>query len=318
MKVVLHLSDLGSAVEAADLARLTADVASLAEEGGVDGIAVGDHLWRRPSPDGPEIPCLEAYTTLGFLAARTEKVRLMTVATGVHFRHPAVLAKTVTTLDVLSGGRAWLGIGVGRDAAEAEGLGVPFPPVGVRYDLVEDAIGLSLRMWEGTGSEAAPGSAAEPPEAAGPAGPAAVEPFEGHHVRAARPLNLPQSLQRPHPPILIAGEGERRTLPLVARYGDACSLMPSPEIPRKLDVLRRLCDDAGTDFDRIERTCAYAFAVDDGGPQTAELLESLKGLAEAGIDTVIGRVDGAEARAPVEHLVRHVVPAAAEMASRRD
>jgi alkanesulfonate monooxygenase SsuD/methylene tetrahydromethanopterin reductase-like flavin-dependent oxidoreductase (luciferase family) len=316
MKVVLHLSDLGPAVEAADLARLTADVASLAEEGGVDGIAVGDHLWRRPSPDGPEIPCLEAYTTLGFLAARTERVRLMTVATGVHFRHPAVLAKTVTTLDVLSGGRAWLGIGVGRDAAEAEGLGVPFPPVGVRYDLVEDAIGLSLRMWEGTGAEAAPGAAAEPGE------PAAVEPFvepfEGHHVRATRPLNLPQSLQRPHPPILIAGEGERRTLPLVARYGDACSLMPSPEIPRKLDVLRRLCDDAGTDFGRIERTCAYAFAVDDGGPKTVELLESLKGLAGAGVDTVIGRVDGVEARVPVEHLVRHVVPAAAEMASRRD
>ena len=305
MKVVLHLSDVGWAVEPTELARVTAEVASLAEEGGVDGIAVGDHLWRRPTQDGPEGPCLEAYTTLGFLAAHTEKVRLMTVATGVHFRHPAVLAKTVTTLDVLSGGRAWLGIGVGRDAAEADGLGVPFPPVGVRYDLVEDAIGLSLRMWEGS----APGSEGEPTE---------VEPFEGHHVRAARPLNLPQSLQRPHPPILIAGEGERRTLPLVARYGDACSLMPSPEIPRKLDVLRRLCDEAGTDYDRIERTCAYAFDVDDGGPRTAALLESLAGLAEAGIDTVIGRVVGVEARAPVEHLVKHVVPAAAEMASRRD
>jgi alkanesulfonate monooxygenase SsuD/methylene tetrahydromethanopterin reductase-like flavin-dependent oxidoreductase (luciferase family) len=129
-------------------------------------------------------------------------------------------------------------------------------------------------------------------------------------------LNLPQSLQRPHPPILIAGVGERRTLALVARYGDACNLRPTPDIGHKLDVLRRHCDDAGTDFDRIERTCAFEFAVDDGGPRTKELLDRFQWLADAGIDTVIGRVPGIEQRTPLEQLARHVVPVVADLTSR--
>jgi F420-dependent oxidoreductase-like protein len=296
VKLVLHLADFGWPVAPEALPALLADAAALAEAGGFDGIAVGDHLWQHPIMGGPEGACLEAYTTLAYLAAHTRSMRLMTLATGVHFRHPAVLAKTVTTLDVLSGGRAWLGIGTGHYQEECDGLGVPFPSNTVRYELLEDALELCTRMWDGEhGDDRA---------------------FEGHHVHARRLLNLPQALQRPHPPILIAGDGEHRTLPLVARYADACSLRPSPEIPHKLDVLRRHCDNAGTDFERIERTCVFAFSPDDGGPKCAELVEQLRWLASLGIDTVIGRVEGLEQRTPIEQLARHVLPAAAELSGR--
>jgi F420-dependent oxidoreductase-like protein len=289
----MHLSDFGWPVAPDAMAGLLTDAAGLAEAGGFDGIAVGDHLWQHPMMGGPEGACLEAYTTLAFLAAHTRSVRLMTLATGAHFRHPALLAKIVGTLDVLSGGRAWLGIGTGHYQEESDGLGVPFPSNTVRYELLEDALELCTRMWKG---EHGDGGA-----------------FDGHHVHAERLLNLPQALQRPHPPILIAGDGERRTLPLVARYADACSLRPTPDIPHKLDVLRRHCDAAGTDFYRIERTCAFAFAPDDGGPATTALIGQLRWLSSLGIDTIIGRIEGLERRTPIELLAHHVIPAVAEL-----
>jgi F420-dependent oxidoreductase-like protein len=293
MKLVVHLSDFGWPVSPDRLPVLLSGVAEATESAGFDGLAVADHLWQHPIMGGPERACLEAYTTLAYLAARTTRVRLMTLATGVHLRHPAVLAKTVTTLDVLSGGRAWLGIGAGHYQEECDGLGVPFPPLAQRFELLEDALEVCLRMW--TGSHGSDG------------------PFVGHRVDAARLLNVPQSLQRPHPPVLIAGDGERRTLPLVAMYADACSLRPSPDIPRKLDVLRDHCARAGTDFDRIERTCAFAFTADDGGPATKALLEQLAWLSSLGVETVIGRVNGDDPCAAIELLGRHVVPVADEL-----
>ena len=293
MKLVAHISDFGWPVSADELPGLLADYAGLAEANGFDGIAVADHMWQHPIMGGPYGASLEAYSTLAFLAAHTRSTRLMTTVTGVHFRHPGVLAKTVTTLDVLSGGRAWLGIGSGHYEEECTGLGVPFPPTRERYEQLEDALEVCLRMWRGEHGDDGP--------------------YDGHHVHAERLLNVPQSSQRPHPPILVAGEGERRTLPLVARYADACNLRPTPEIPRKLDVLRRLCDDAGTDFEHIERTCAYAFDADDGGPATTQLIDQLKGLAGMGIETVIGRVEGDDPRRGLELLGRHVIPAAAEL-----
>jgi F420-dependent oxidoreductase-like protein len=292
VRIVVHLSDYGWPVPAESLPGLLADVGGLVEDAGVDGLAVADHLWQHPIMGGPERACLEAYTALTWLAAHTRRVRLFTLATGAHFRHPGVLAKTVTTLDVLSGGRAWLGIGAGHYQEECDGLGVPWPSTAERFDLLQDALDVCTRMWSGAQGEDGP--------------------FVGHHVRAERLLNLPQATSRPRPGILVAGTGERRTLPLVARYADACSLRPGPEIGDKLDVLRRACDDAGTDFDRIERTCAYAFAPDDGGPACAALVEQLGGLAAAGIQTVIGRVDGDDPRPGIERLGRHIVPAVAD------
>jgi alkanesulfonate monooxygenase SsuD/methylene tetrahydromethanopterin reductase-like flavin-dependent oxidoreductase (luciferase family) len=295
VKIVVHLADFGWPVPAAELPALLSDVAGLTESGGFDGLAVGDHMWSHPIMGGPETACLEAYSTLSFLAAHTSSLRLLTLATGAHFRSPGLLAKTVTTLDVLSGGRAWLGIGSGHYQEECDGLGIPFPSTGERFDLLEDALEVCVRMWEG---ESGTGG-----------------PYDGHRVHAGRLLNVPQSLQRPHPPVLIAGDGERRTLALVARYGDACSLRPTPEIPRKLDVLRSHCAAAGTDADRIERTAAWAFGPGsgDGGDATAETLDRLRWLAGMGIETVIARVDGDDPRRPLEGLARHVVPAAVEM-----
>src|SRR2546425_2836995 len=297
VNLVLHLSHFNWPVGSDGLRTLLADIAVLADEGGFSGLATADHLWQHPMAGGPAADCLEAYTTLGFLAARTDSVRLMTVVTGAHFRHPGLLAKTVTTLDVLSGGRAWLGIGAGHYEEECMGLGVPFPPLPVRYELLEDALEVTTRMWAGHHGQDGP--------------------YPGRTVTAGRLLNVPQALQRPRPGILIAGGGERRTLVLVARYGDACSLRPGPDIPHKLAVLKGHCDAAGTDYDRIERTCAFASNPDDDGPHTKELIDQLRWLAGLGVDTVIGRIDGDDPRSTIERLARHVVPAVTDLGRHR-
>ena len=220
-------------------------------------------------------------------------MRLLALATAVSYRHAGLLAKMVTTLDVLSGGRAMLGIGAGDYPEEARGLGLPFPPLGERFDLLEETVQACLRMWEGERGD--------------------ERPFHGAHVRMERPLNVPQSLSRPHPPILIAGSGERRTLPLVARYADACNLRPSPEIPRPLDLLRRLCEQAGRDYDRIEKTVPFGFDVGPGGSKVGELLDRLRWLASLGVETVFGWVVGVGRITPLEVMGREVIPAVADL-----
>jgi alkanesulfonate monooxygenase SsuD/methylene tetrahydromethanopterin reductase-like flavin-dependent oxidoreductase (luciferase family) len=214
---------------------------------------------------------------------------LTAMVTGVHFRYPGVLAKAVTTLDVLSGGRAALGIGAGHYEEEARGLGIPFPPLKERFEMLEETVQACLRMWSGD-----------------------ERPFEGAHYRLERPLNVLQSIIRPHPPILIAGDGERKTLRLVARYADACSLRPTPEIPKKLDVLRRHCEDEGRDYDSIEKTCAFAFEVGESGERVGELIEGLRWLSGMGIETVIGFVPEVYRITPLEIIGREVIPAVAD------
>jgi alkanesulfonate monooxygenase SsuD/methylene tetrahydromethanopterin reductase-like flavin-dependent oxidoreductase (luciferase family) len=264
-------------------------VAGAAEAAGFDLISVPDHFWQSTYIGSRTEPHLEAYTTLGFLAARTTTVRLLALATAASYRSPGLLAKAVTTLDVLSGGRAMLGIGAGDDAEEAAGLGLPYPSLGARFDLVEDAVRVCLAMWEGEhGTDA---------------------PVDGLHVHLDRAMNAPQSLTRPHPPILIAGKGERRTLPLVARYGGACNLPPSPEIPRQLDLLRRLCDQAGTDYDAIEKTAPFGFDVGEDGTKARDVVEQLRWLGSMGIDTVIGWVVGVDRVTPLEVMGSEVIPA---------
>jgi F420-dependent oxidoreductase-like protein len=273
--------------------RTLADIARSAEEAGFDCIAVADHVWQHPIMGGPEANEPECYTTLAFLAANTEQAKLTAMVSGVHFRHPAVLAKTVTTLDVLSGGRAWLGIGSGHYEEEATGLGIPYPPQKERFEMLEETVQIALRMWSGERGD--------------------ERPFEGEHYRLERPLNLPQSLTRPHPPVMIAGDGEKKTLLLVARYADACSLRPSPEIPKKLDVLRRHCEAEGRDYDSIEKTCAFAFDVGERGEKVGEVIGGLRWLASMGIETVIGFVPGVDRIAPLEVIGREVIPAVADL-----
>ena len=270
-----------------------ADIARSAEEAGFDRIGVADHVWQHPTMGGPEANEPECYTTLAFLAANTERARLTAMVSGVHFRYPAMLAKTVTTLDVLSGGRAGLGIGSGHYEEEASGLGIPYPPQKERFEMLEETVQIALRMWSGERGD--------------------ERPFEGEHYRLERPLNLPQSLSRPHPPVMIAGDGEKKTLLLVARYADACSLRPSPEIPRKLDVLRRHCEAESRDYDSIEKTCAFAFDVGERGEKVGEVIGGLRWLAGMGIETVIGFVPGVDRIAPLEVIGREVIPAVADL-----
>jgi F420-dependent oxidoreductase-like protein len=293
MKLGLHLNSFNWEGGPARFAERLGDIGAAAEAAGFDSIAVADHVWLSPWMGGPQGPHPEAYTTLAFLAAKTSRVKLMTLVTAASYRHPGMLAKTVTTLDVLSGGRAWLGIGAGDDEPEARGLGLPFPPLGERFALLEEALQVCLQMWAGAQGD--------------------ERPFDGPAHRLERPLNLPQSLSRPHPPILIGGDGERRTLQLVARYADAAGLRPTPELPHKLEVLRKHCEAEGRDYEAIEKTCVFAFDVGADGSKVDELLGRLRWMASMGIQTVIGRVPDVDRIEPLEAIGRQVIPAVADL-----
>jgi len=293
MKLILHINDYSWPIGTDRLGPTLAEIARTAEGAGFDRIGVADHLWQAPQAGGPEIAELECYTTLAFLAANTSRVGLMAIVTGVHFRHPGLLAKTVTTLDVLSGGRAGLGIGAGHYEGEARGLGIPFPPLAERFERLEETLQICLRMWSGERGD--------------------ERPFTGGHYQLERPLNLPQSLSRPHPPILIGGDGEQKTLRLVARYANACSLRPTPEIPKKLAILRQHCEAEGRDFDAIERTCAWRFDAGEDGAKAGELIEQLRWLGGMGVQTVIGAVPHIELIRPLEVIGREVIPAVVDL-----
>src|SRR5947207_9769084 len=228
MKLGMHIVETSWRGGPARLGGLLAEVVGAADEAGFDLISVADHVWVHPIIGGPLKNHLEAYTALSYIAAHTRRVRLLALATAASYRPPGLLAKMVTTLDVLSGGRAMLGIGSGDYPEEASGLGLPFPEQARdRFDLLEETVQACLAMWEGEhGSE---------------------QPYEGRRVRLERPLNLPQSLSRPHPPVLIAGSGEKRTLPLLARYGDACNIRAPPGIPRHPEPPPRRSEYAGRD-----------------------------------------------------------------------
>jgi F420-dependent oxidoreductase-like protein len=274
------------------LSSTLAEIAEAADEAGFDYLGVMDHLLQIDRIGPVEDGMLEAYTALGFLAAHTRRARLMTVVTAVPFRHPSLLAKAVTTLDVLSGGRACLGIGAGG-GSEAQALGIPFPAIGERLDVLEETLQICLRMWSGARGD--------------------ERPYTGDHFTLGRPLNSPQSLTRPHPPILIGGMGERRTLRLVARYADACNFFPTPDIPRKLELLRSYCEAEGRDYDAIAKTSMFSFDVGETGEKAREVVGGLRWLAGMGIDTVFASVPDISGTEPLEVLRREVIPAAREI-----
>jgi F420-dependent oxidoreductase-like protein len=235
MRISLSVTDFSWPDPTRELAARLAEVARDADEGGLDTVWVADHLLQADPNSRPEAEILEAYITLGFLAAQTERVRLGTMVTGVTFRPPALLIKAVTTLDALSGGRAWLGIGAGYQQDEARAMGLDLPPLGERFERLEETLRLAVQMWAGDTS-----------------------PFQGEHYRLEHPVSSPGPLTKPHPPILIGGMGERKTLRLVARYADACNLFDIPDggrtIRHKLDVLAGHCNDLGRDYDTIDKT----------------------------------------------------------------
>jgi F420-dependent oxidoreductase-like protein len=274
-------------------ARLGADLAAVAraaDDAGWGFIAVMDHFFQIPVVGPADREMLEAYTTLGYLAGCTSRAKLLTVVTGTVYRHPGILAKTVTTLDVLSGGRAWLGIGAAWNDEESRGLGIPFPPVAERFERLEETLQICLQMWRGDQA-----------------------PFNGRHYQLERPLNSPQALSTPHPPILIGGGGEKKTLRFVAKYAQACNLFPGPDLARKLDVLRAHCDAEGRDYDEITKTCYFIFDPGAKGEKCAEMVDQLGRLAEMGFEAALGAVANVWDITPLEIIGSEVLPAVASL-----
>jgi F420-dependent oxidoreductase-like protein len=272
-------------------ARLGADLAAVAraaDEAGFEYISVMDHFFQIAAVGAPEQEMLEAYTTLGYLAACTSRARLLTLVTGVVYRHPGILAKIITTLDVLSGGRAWLGIGAAWNEQETLGLGIPFPPVAERFERLEETLRICLQMWRGDET-----------------------PFHGRHYQLERPLNSPQALSKPHPPIMIGGSGERKTLRFVARYAQACNLFPGPDLARKLDVLRAHCEAEGRDYDEIVKTVYYRFDVGERGERAGQVADELAGLAAMGFQAAIGQVARVSEIEPLKVIGSQIIPAVA-------
>jgi len=253
--------DGGTTAIAGELAR----VGTAAEASGATWLSFMDHFFQiEPTGLPAEAKMLEGYTTLGYLAAHTSSISLGLLVTGVTYRHPGLLAKTVTTLDVLSGGRAVFGIGAAWFEREHRGLGVPFPPLAERFERLEETLRICSQMWD--------------PQNNGP--------FNGKYYRLEETLCSPQPIHRPA--VLIGGSGERKTLRLVAQYGDACNLFASSpeEVEHKIDVLRRHCDDVGRDFSQIRVT----IIVNDPGltPDTRdEFVRAMAGYAKAGVHTAI-------------------------------
>jgi F420-dependent oxidoreductase-like protein len=270
-----------------------ADIGRTADEAGFASIWVMDHFFQIEVVGDVEEPMLEGYSALSYLAAVTEKVRLGTLVTGVHYRYPGLLVKTATTLDVISGGRAYLGIGAGWNERESRGLGVPFPSTRERFERLEEALQIAQQMWSGK-----------------------VGSYEGEHYQLAEALNNPQALSEPHPPIMIGGMGEKRTLRLVAQYADACNLFAygGPDLVRqKLDVLRGHCEDVGRDYEEIERTALGTVNLAEGGMTADEVIGFCRQMSEAGIQHLIFNMPNVHEIEPLERFGEEIIPAVSEL-----
>lgn len=276
-----------------EIAPTLARIAKTADDAGFDSIWVMDHFFQIRGVGPAEDPMLEGWTALGYLAAVTQRARLGLMVGGVHYRQPGLWVKAATTLDVLSGGRAWLGIGAAWNEEESNGLGFPFPPLGTRFEMLEETLQFAHRMWSGErGSEAA---------------------FEGRHLHATRLLNSPQSITRPRPPIMVGGGGEKKTLRLVAQYADATNVFgDGPRIAEKYAILREHCAAVGRNYDEIERsTLQQIHLTADGarGSSTpAAIVDKFGALGEAGAQHVIFSIRDAWDVSKLELIGRDVIP----------
>jgi F420-dependent oxidoreductase-like protein len=264
-----------------------AEIAQRAEANGFYSLWVMDHYFQMEFVGAPSEPMMEAYTTLGFAAGSTETIKLGALVTGVNYRVPGFLVKAVTTLDVMSGGRAYLGIGAGWYEREAHGLGFPFPPLAERFERLEETLQIAHQMW----------------------GDEPVTPFEGQHYRLAEPINQPPAVSRPHPPIMIGGGGEKKTLRFVAQYGDACNLflqLGMDGIQHKLDVLRGHCEAVGRDYDEIEKTTLGTADLSDG-PDA--LIDTCKQLSAMGVTHAIFNLNDYTDLGQLDTFGSEIIPA---------
>ena len=287
MKLGIHYANFTYPGGPTAIAPRLAETARVADQAGVSLFSVMDHWFQMEQMGGPPEPMLEGYTTLGYLAAITERLRLSLLVTGATYRRPGLLAKIVTTLDVLSGGRATLGIGAAWYDREHAGLGVPFPPTAERFERLEETLQIVRQMWSDEDGR-----------------------YEGRHYTLAETVCVPRPLQQPHPPILIGGMGEKKTLRLVAQYAQLCNLFFMPGLEQKLDVLRGHCEAVGRDYDEIEKTVMYPW------PETFDadaILADFAKLAALGITHAHSRVPGVETIKPLELIGEQLIPEAAKL-----
>jgi F420-dependent oxidoreductase-like protein len=294
MKVGLQISSFTWPGGDARIGPTLADIVRTADDAGFASIWVMDHFVQIGSVGAPEEPMLEGMTTLGFMAAHSRRARLGLMVGGIHYRQAGMWIKSATTLDVLSGGRAWFGIGAAWNEQESRAWGFPMPALGERFEMLEETLQLAHAAWQGQRGTRVP--------------------FEGRHYQASDPLSAPQALSRPHPPILVGGGGERRTLKLVAQYADACNVFGTdPEqLRHKYGVLRRHCETVERDYADIEKTLLTQVSLTpDGGRRsltTDGLVERLGRAAEAGAQHAIFSLEGVNVPSRLELIGREVIP----------
>ena len=299
MKIGLQIPNFTWPGGPAGIAAKLAEIAAAADEANFASLWVMDHFFqigdRNPQSGlGPaEDEMLEGYSVLSYLAGITKNVKLGTMVTGVIYRHPGILAKTVTTLDVLSGGRAYLGIGAAWNEREALGLGVPFPPVAERFERLEEALQIVCQMWSGQRT-----------------------PYHGKHYQLAETLNSPQPLTRPHPPILIGGSGEKKTLRLVAQYADACNLFAGTGVEvirHKLDVLKQHCEDLDREYTSIEKTTLGTAWLAPGHMSAGDVIAQCRLLSEIGIQHAIFNMPNIHEITTLETFGKEIIPVVAAL-----
>jgi len=288
MKLGIHFANFTLPGGSEHLSSTLAATARAAEDVGCSTFTMMDHWFQLEKFATARDPMLEGYTSLGFLAGQTQRITLSLLVTGVTYRQPGLLAKIVTTLDVLSGGRAMLGIGAAWYEREHKGLGVPFPPISERFERLEETLQICEQMWSDDDG-----------------------PYQGTHYQLAETICSPRPIQQPRPGILIGGIGERKTLRLVAKYADACNLFPGPDLARKLDVLRAHCDAEGRDYDEITKTCYFRFDVGEKGERAGQTVDQLGRLSELGFEVAIGSVADVWQVTPLEVIAADVIPAVA-------
>lgn len=288
MRIGLQIPNFTWSDGADQLAPTLIKIAIAAEAAGFSSLWVMDHFFQIPGVGPAEHEMLESYSTLSFLAAITQKVRLGALVTGVIYRYPGILVKTATTLDVLSGGRAYLGIGAAWFEREAKGLGVPFPPVKERFERLEEALQIARQMWSGSAAA-----------------------FNGKHYQLAETLASPQPISKPHPPIMIGGMGETKTLRLVAQYADACNLFTragEEVIRQKLATLKRHCDAVKRHYDDIERTTLSTVHLAPGQMSAADVIAHCRQFAALGVQHMIFNMPNVQDITPLETFGKEIIP----------
>ncbi|MFW9794659.1 MAG: LLM class F420-dependent oxidoreductase [Candidatus Thorarchaeota archaeon] len=269
------------------------EIVGTAEKAGFSSIWVMDHFFQLEMFGDAAEPMLEAYSTLNYIAALTNKVKLGTLVTGVVYRHPGALVKTVTTLDVLSGGRAYFGVGAAWYEREARGLGLPFPKIQHRFEMLEETLQIAKQMWSGK-----------------------RDSFNGKYYQLAETISSPQPISKPHPKILIGGMGEKKTLRLVAQYADACNLFTYSGlevINRKLKVLKKHCETIGRPYDEIERTALGTANLSSGNMSTDDVIGLCKGLANENIEHLIFNMPNVHEITPLESFGEEIIPAISDL-----